>query len=167
MAVILTIEQLKDICPAAPVEALGALNEVLERTRSITILRTAMVVAQLAAGSDGFTRMEEDDEERRASSPYFARGWIRLTGSRSYRAAGSALALDLVERPGLVIPHHVEVTAWFWSAHRLHVFSDLEDVHGCTRTIDWTATRPHPLALRRELHARALRVLAGSRKLAA
>jgi len=29
-----------------------------------------------------------------------------------------------VEHPELVIAHHPEVTAWFWSAHRLHVFSD-------------------------------------------
>ena len=166
MAITLTPEQLKIICPAAPLHAVVALNEILERTRSITLLRAAMVVAQLAAGSDDFRRMEEEPG-RRSSTPYFARGWIRLAGLRNYRAAGSALALDLLEQPGLVIPHHVEVTAWFWSAHRLHVFSDIADVHGCTRTIDWTATRPQQLALRRAVHERVMRVLAPSGEVAA
>jgi putative chitinase len=167
VAIIITPAQLELICPAAPVRAVVPLNGILERTRSVTILRAAMVVAQLAVRSDSFTRLEEEDAKRRSSTPYFGRGWIRLTGLRIYRAAGSALALDLVEQPELVIPHHVEVTAWFWSAHRLHAFSDAGDVHGCTRAIDWAATRPRQLALRRAVYDRARRVLAGSWKFAA
>lgn len=126
-----------------------------------------MLVAQLAVRSSSFTRLEEEDAARRASTAYFGRGWIQLTGFRSYRAAGAALALDLVEHPELVLPHNVEVTAWYWSAHRLHTFSDVEDLLGCTRAFDWAAARPGQLALRRGIYERVLRVLADSRGLAA
>ena len=167
VAITFTAAQLAAICPRAPAAALAPLNEVLTRTHSITERRAAMLVAQLAARSSSFTRLEEEDLARRASTEYFGRGWIRLTGLRSYRAAGAALALDLLEHPELVVPRNVEVTSWYWSAHRLHAFSDRGDVHGCTRAIDWTAMRPRQLALRRAIYARVLRVLVDPRGLAA
>jgi Predicted chitinase len=167
VAITLTPAQLRAICPGAPAGAVPALNVILARTQSITDLRAAMLVAQLAVGSDSFTRLEEEDGSRRGLTPYFARGWIQLTGLRNYRAAGAALALDLVRHPELVVPHNAEVTAWFWSAHRLHAFSDAGDVHGCTRAIDWTATRPRQLALRRVVYEQARWVLAGARHFAA
>jgi putative chitinase len=167
VAITLTADQLRDICPRAPAGTLVPLNAILARTRSVTDQRAAMLVAQLAVRSDAFTRMQEDDRARRSSTPYFSRGWIQLTGFRNYRAAGAALALDLVDHPELVLAHNAEVTAWYWSAHRLHAFSDAGDVHGCTRAIDWTATRPRQLALLREIYERARRVLAGSPGLAA
>jgi predicted chitinase len=167
VAITLTPAQLTAVCPRAPASAVLPLNEILRRTRSISERRVAMLVAQLAVRSDSFIRLEEEDASRRASTRYFGRGWIQLTGFRNYRAAGTAMALDLIERPELVVLHNAEVTAWYWSAHRLHAFSDLGDVHGCTRAIDWTATRPRHLALRRAIYERTLRVLAGSRGLAA
>jgi putative chitinase len=167
VAITLTAEQLEDICPRAPADALVPLNAILARTRSVTDRRAAMLVAQLAVRSTSFTRLEEENLARRSSTPYFRRGWIQLTGLRNYRAAGAALALDLVEHPELVLAHNAEVTAWYWSAHRLHAFSDRGDVHGCTRAIDWTATRPRQLALLREVYERARRVLAGAPGLAA
>ena len=167
MAITLTADQLSDICPRAPGAALAPLNTILGRTRSVTDRRAAMLIAQLALRSDAFTRLEEDDRTRRSATLYFGRGWIQLRGLRRYRAAGAALALDLVERPELVVPHNAEVTAWYWSAHRLHAFSDAGDVQGCARAIDWTAARPRPLALLREIYERARRVLAGAPGLAA
>jgi predicted chitinase len=167
VVITLTPAQLRAICPGAPAESVVPLNEILARTQSVTRLRAAMLVAQLAVRSDAFTRLEEEDPSRRAFTPYFGRGWIQLTGLRNYRAAGAALALDLVKHPGLVVPHNAEVTAWFWSAHRLHAFSDLDDVHGCTRAIDWTATRPRQLALRRAVYEQARWVLTGSGQFAA
>ncbi|HET6982272.1 MAG TPA: glycoside hydrolase family 19 protein [Myxococcaceae bacterium] len=167
VAVTLTADQLSDICPRAPGAALAPLNTILGRTRSITDRRAAMLIAQLAVRSRSFTRLEEEDRARRSATVYFGRGWIQLTGLRRYRAAGAALALDLIERPELVVPHNAEVTAWYWSAHRLHAFSDAGDVLGCARAIDWTATRPRHLALLREIYERARRVLAGAPGLAA
>jgi putative chitinase len=167
VAITLTPAQLAAVCPRAPAGAVVPLNEILRLTRSVTERRVAMLMAQLAVRSDSFTRLEEEDAARRSSTPYFGRGWIQLTGLRNYRAAGAALALDLVEHPYLVVPHNAEVTAWYWSAHRLHAFSDGGDVHGCTRAIDWTATRPRQLAFRRAIYERTLRVLGGSRGLAA
>ena len=167
MTIALTTAQLRAICPRAPAGAATTLNAILARTQSVTELRAAMLVAQLAVSSNSFTRLEEQDGPRRASTPYFGRGWIQLTGLRNYRAAGAALALDLVKHPELVVPHNAEVTAWFWSAHRLHAFSDAGDVHGCTRAIDWTAMRPRQLALRRVMYEQAWWVLAGPRHFAA
>lgn len=167
VAITLTADQLSDICPRAPAGALVPLNTILALTRSVTDRRAAMLVAQLAVRSQSFTRLEEENRARRSSTPYYSRGWIQLTGCRSYRAAGAALALDLVEHPELVVAHNAEVTAWYWSAHRLHAFSDAGDVHGCTRAIDWTAARPRQLALLREIYERTRRVLAGSPGLAA
>ena len=167
VAITLTTAQLRAICPGAPGGAVAPLNIILARTRSVTDLRAAMLVAQLAVGSDSFTRLEEKDDSRRALTPYFGRGWIQLTGLRGYRAAGAALALDLVSHPELVVPYNADVTAWFWSAHRLHAFSDAGDLHGCTRAIDWTAVRPRQLALRRVVYEQARWVLAGARHFAA
>ena len=167
MIITLTPAQLRAICPGAPPESVLPLNEILAFTRSVTPQRAAMLVAQLAVRSESFTRLEEENASRRAFTPYFGRGWIQVTGLRNYRAAGAALALDLVKHPELVLLHNAEVTAWFWSAHRLHAFSDVYDVHGCTRAIDWTATRPRQLALRRAVYEQARWVLTGSGQFAA
>ena len=167
MAITLSADQLAAICPRAPAGVVVPLNVILARTRSTTERRAAMLVAQLAVRSDSFRRLEEEDAAHRASTAYFGRGWIQLTGFRNYRAAGAALALDLVAHPELVLSHNAEVSAWYWSAHRLHAFSDVADLQGCTRAIDWTAVRPRPLALRQALYERTLRVLAGRRGLAA
>jgi Chitinase class I len=167
VTITLTPAQLTAVCPQAPASAVAPFNEILRRTGSVTERRVAMLLAQLAVRSDSFTRLEVEEPARRASTLYFGRGWIQLTGLRNYRAAGAALALDLIERPELVVPQNVDVTAWYWSAHRLHAFSDRGDVHGCTRAVDWTATRPRQLALRRAIYEGTLQVLAGQRGLAA
>ena len=67
-----------------------------------------MVIAQLAASSDRF-RVPKKDEAGRTSAPFPARGWIGLSGRRSYREAAVALDLDLLRQPKLVDVHNVEV----------------------------------------------------------
>ena len=167
MAVSLTPFQLKAICPEAPASAALSLNAILARTGSITHLRAAMLVAQLAAASDRFRLLEEPDGPRRPSAPFFGRGWILLTGRRGYREAGAALDLDLVRTPDLARTHNTEVTAWFWNAHRLHAFADVGDVDGCTRAIAGAGASPERLALGRALYERACGVLSGPHGLAA
>ena len=167
MAVALTPSQLKAICPEAPASAILGLNSILARTGGVTHLRAAMVVAQLAATSKFFRRLEEEDGPHRPSAPYFGRCWIQLSGRRSYREAGNALDLDLLRHPELALTNNTEVTAWFWNAHRLNGFSDAGDVDGCTRAIAGAAATPERLALARALHERACRVLSGGHELAA
>lgn len=104
MAVSLTPFQLKAICPEAPASAVLSLNAILARTQSVTHLRTAMLVTQLAVSSRSFRLLEEPQGPRaRSSAPYFGRGWIQLTGRRQYREAAAALDLDVLRHPELVV----------------------------------------------------------------
>jgi len=167
MAIALTPSQLKAICPDAPVSAVLGLNSILARTGSVTHLRAAMLVAQLAATSKSFRRVEEEEGPRRPSAPFFGRSWIQLSGRRSYREAGAALDLDLVRHPELAAHTNTEVTAWFWNAHHLNGFSDVGDVDGCTRAIAGAAASPERLALSRTIYERACHVLGGCHELAA
>jgi predicted chitinase len=167
MGIALTPSRLKDICPEAPASAVLSLNSILARTDSVTHLRAAMLVAQLAASSRSFKRLEEEDGPRRPSAPFFGRGWIQLSGRRSYREAALALDLDLVRHPELVVANNTEVTAWFWNAHHLHAFSDVGDLDGCTQVIAGAAATPERLALTRAVYERACRVLGGCHDLAA
>ncbi|RPH69552.1 MAG: hypothetical protein EHM78_14875 [Myxococcaceae bacterium] len=167
MAISLTPSQLKTICPDAPAHATLPLNVVLAQTGSITPLRAAMLVAQLAAASERFRLLEEPDGWSRPTAPYFARGWVRLTGRRQYREADGALDLDLLGHPELVTAHNAEVTAWVWNARQLHLFSDAGDVEGCTRALAGAAATTDRLALTRVLYDRACTVLAGSHELIA
>ena len=167
MAIALTPSQLKAICPEAPASAVLSLNSILARTAGITHLRAAMLVAQLAATSRSFRRLEEEDGPRRPSAPFFGRSWIQLSGRRSYREAASALDLDLVRHPELAATSNTEVTAWFWNAHRLNGFSDVGDVDGCTRAIAGSTATPERLALGRAVYERACHVLGGCHELAA
>jgi len=167
MAIALTPSQLKAICPEAPASAVLSLNSILARTGSVTHLRAAMLVAQLAASSKSFRRQEEEDGPRRPSAPFFGRSWIQLSGRRSYREAGTALDLDLVRHPELAATSNTEVSTWFWNAHHLNDFADVGDVDGCTRAIAGSEATPQRLALSRALYEWACRVLSGCHELAA
>lgn len=167
MAIALTPSQLKAICPDAPASAVLSLNSILARTAGVTHLRAAMLVAQLAATSRSFRRLEEEDGPRRPSAPFFGRCWIQLSGRRSYREAGTALDLDLVRHPELALTSNTEVSAWFWNAHHLNGFSDVGDVDACSRAMAGAAATPERLALARALYERACRVLAGGHQVAA
>ena len=59
------------------------------------------------------------------------------------------------------------MTTWFWNAKRLHAFSDVGDVDGCTRAIAGADATPERLAVSRAFYDRACSVLAGSHELAA
>jgi len=167
VAIALTPFQLKAICPEAPASAVLSVNSILARTAGITHLRAAMLVAQLAASSRSFRRVEEEDGPHRPSAPFFGRSWIQLNGRRSYREAATALELDLVKHPELAAVSNTEVTAWYWNAHHLNGFSDVGDVDGCTRAIAGVAATPQRLALSRALYEQACRVLGGCHELAA
>ena len=167
MGIALTPSQLKAICPDAPASAVLSLNSILARTGSVTHLRAAMLVAQLAVSSHRFRHLQDPDGPHLPSAPFFGRGWIQLSGRRSYREAGTALELDLVRHPELVVANNTEVTAWFWNAHHLHAFSDVGDLDRCTQAIAGAAPTPERLALARTLYERACRVLGGCHDLAA
>jgi len=167
MAIALTPSQLKAICPDAPASAVLSLNSILARTGGITHLRAAMLVAQLAASSGSFRRLEEENGPHRPSAPFFGRSWVQLSGRRNYREAGTALELDLVRHPELAASSNTEVSAWFWEAHHLNGFADVGDVDGCTRVIAGASASPERLELTRAVYERACRVLGGCHELAA
>ena len=167
MAIALTPSQLKAIVPEAPASAVLSLNSILARTGSVTHLRAAMLVAQLAATSKSFRRLEEEDGPRRPAAPFFGRSWIQHSGRRSYREAGAALDLDLLRHPELAVGSNTEVTTWFWNTHHQNGFSDVGDVDGCTRAIAGGSAAPQRLALSRTIYERACHVLGGCHELAA
>src|SRR5689334_8071508 len=167
MAIALTPSQLKAICPDAPASAVLSLNSILARTGGITHLRAAMVVAQLAATSKHFRRLEEEDGPHRPSAPFFGRSWVQLAGRRGYREAAAALDLDLVRHPELAVSSNTEVSTWFWNAHHLNAFADIGDVDGCSRAMVGEAVTAARLELARTLYERACSVLSGCHGLAA
>jgi hypothetical protein len=58
VAITFTAAHLATIRPRGPASAVGPLNDILARTRSITERRAAILVAQLAVRSSSFTRLE-------------------------------------------------------------------------------------------------------------
>lgn len=72
---------------------------------------------------------------------YRGRGLLQLTGRDNYRAAGAALALDLVARPELVItPTGAALTAgWFWVSRGLSALADAGDIDGITQSVNGPA----------------------------
>ena len=167
MAIALTPSQLKAIVPEAPASAILSLNSILVRTDGITHLRAAMLVAQLAATSGHFRRLEEEDGPHRPAAPFFGRTWVQLSGRRSYREAGAALDLDLIHHPELAVSSNTEISAWFWNAHHLNAFSDVGDIDGCSRAMSGGEASPERLALAQALYERACSVLSGCHELAA
>jgi putative chitinase len=73
------------------------------------------------------------------------RGILQITGRSNYRAAGQALAVDLIGNPDLLLqPEHAAMSAaWFWETRGLNALADdrtddddLEDFAEITRRVN-------------------------------
>jgi putative chitinase len=69
---------------------------------------------------------------------YRGRGLIQLTGRDNYRAAGSALDIDLIVSPQRADEpaDAVRIALWFWGSRKCNDAADLDDVAQVTRLIN-------------------------------
>lgn len=69
---------------------------------------------------------------------YRGRGLKQLTGKDNYARCGSAIGLDLVLQPDLLLEPVAAARSagWFWRANNLSAFADVEDIKGMTKKIN-------------------------------
>lgn len=69
---------------------------------------------------------------------YRGRGLKQLTGKDNAARCGASIGADFVGHPELLLePQYAALSAgWFWSANKLDVFADKEDIEGMTKKIN-------------------------------
>ena len=156
----ITLEQLQDICPAAPAGRLGRLiddlNESMDRFEiDITPARMQAFIAQLAHESGQFRYMKElwgptpaqaryegridlGNTEPGDGFKFRGRGLIQITGRANYKTCGTALGIDLIAQPELLeAPRYAcRSAAWFWYSMGLNELADAGDFKKITRRIN-------------------------------
>ena len=81
-------------------------------------------------------RLGNTSEEEAAQ--YLGRGLIQLTGKENYANCGTALGVDLVGNPTLLIePKYAALSAgWFWRKRDLNSLADANDIETMTKRIN-------------------------------
>jgi putative chitinase len=81
-------------------------------------------------------RLGNTNEEE--ASNFLGRGLIQLTGKENYANCGTALGLDLVGNPTLLIePKYATLSAgWFWNKKGLNSLADAADIETMTKRIN-------------------------------
>ena len=179
----ITAQQLLQILPNAGQSAgvfVSALNTAMNHYQIVGLKRVAAFIAQVGHESGQFRYVRElgNDQylskydtgslaKRLGNTPeadgdgqkYRGRGLIQITGRANYVECGEALGLDLVNHPELLEkPQHACMSAaWFWSSRGLNTQADAGRFDTITRRINGGQ---NGAADRRELYARALKVLA-------
>jgi putative chitinase len=91
----------------------------------------AKIAGKVYNGRLGNTSEEE-------ASMYLGRGLIQLTGRENYANCGTALGIDLIENPNLLIePKYAALSAgWFWNKKGLNGLADTSDFETMTKRIN-------------------------------
>jgi putative chitinase len=91
----------------------------------------AKIAGKVYNGRLGNTSEEE-------ASKYFGRGLIQLTGKENYANCGTALGIDLVGNPDLLVePQYATLSAgWFWNKKGLNALADASDLETMTKRIN-------------------------------
>jgi putative chitinase len=81
-------------------------------------------------------RLGNTSEEE--ASMYLGRGLIQLTGRENYANCGTALGIDLIGNPNLLIePKYAALSAgWFWNKKGLNGLADTSDFETMTKRIN-------------------------------
>jgi putative chitinase len=81
-------------------------------------------------------RLGNTSEEEAAQ--YLGRGLIQLTGKENYANCGTALGIDLVGNPDLLVePQYATLSAgWFWNKKGLNSLADASDIETMTKRIN-------------------------------
>ncbi len=99
-----------------------------------------------------------------ATSKYAGRGYIQLTGSANYEAAGKALGEDLLGKPDLAmsLEHSAWIACWYWTKARpkTNGYADELKMGRVNAMIGFPAGPADEV--RTKMFAEALRVLTGS-----
>lgn len=106
-----------EVGDTATVEAgLPGLLEQMAQAEINTPRRVAAFLATLAHES-GF---RYDGLQRGATATYKGRGYIQLTGSGNYKAAGDYLGVDLLGAPDLALrlEWSTSIARWYWTVAR-------------------------------------------------
>jgi putative chitinase len=91
----------------------------------------AKIAGKVYNGRLGNTSEEE-------ASMYLGRGLIQLTGRENYANCGTALGVDLIGNPNLLIePKYASLSAgWFWNKKGLNALADAADIETMTKRIN-------------------------------
>jgi len=91
----------------------------------------AKIAGKVYNGRLGNTSEEE-------ASMYLGRGLIQLTGRENYANCGTALGIDLIGNPNLLIePKYAALSAgWFWNKKGLNALADAQDYETMTKRIN-------------------------------
>ena len=81
-------------------------------------------------------RLGNTSEEEAAK--YLGRGLIQLTGKENYERCGSAIGVDLINEPTLLVePNHAAMSAgWFWNKKGLNELADAQEHGQITKRIN-------------------------------
>jgi putative chitinase len=81
-------------------------------------------------------RLGNTSEEEAAK--YLGRGLIQLTGKENYERCGSAIGVDLINEPTLLVePNHAAMSAgWFWNKKGLNELADVQEHGQITKRIN-------------------------------
>ena len=156
----ITIEQLRAICPQAKDAKLAAIVDPLNdamREFEIDALpdRAAAFLAQVAHESGQFNYLREIWGPTPAQAGYEGRvdlgnyqpgdgfkfrgrGLIQCTGRLNYKKCGEALGLDLEHFPEMLeaLVPACRSAGWFWQTHGLNELADAADFERITRRIN-------------------------------
>jgi putative chitinase len=83
-------------------------------------------------------RMGNGTEETGDGWKYHGRGLIQLTGKENYERCGSAIGVNLVEQPSLLVePNYAAMSAgWFWNKKGLNELADAQEHGQITKRIN-------------------------------
>lgn len=150
--IILTFDQLKQICPAIKPNAdvyVGFLNKFMPEYGIATKDQVCMFLAQLAHESGQFRytreiasgRSYEGREDLGNKYPgdgmkYKGRGLIQITGRYNYAKVSKALGQDFITNPDLLSSpqYAVQSACWFWHDRNLNRYAN--DIRKCTKAIN-------------------------------
>lgn len=152
----ITVEELKKICPYATLENLTKYVDPLNLAmKEFDIdenpVREAMFIAQVAHESGSFRYVRElasgeayegrkdlGNTEEGDGMKYKGRGLIQITGRANYQRYGEMLGLPLIESPELLEEpkNAARSAAAFWATHGLNELADKGDFLAITKRIN-------------------------------